>query len=66
MDFIKAIEENLGRLAEKNYLPMQNGDVQSTYANVDGLIKDIDYKPFTNVKEGILNFITWCRKYYKI
>lgn len=66
MDFIKAIEENLGRLAEKNYLPMQNGDVQSTYANVDGLIEDIDYKPFTNVKEGILNFITWYRNYYKI
>ncbi len=66
MDFIKAIEEKLGKVAEKNYLPMQNGDVPATYANVDSLIEDLNYKPSTNVNEGISSFVTWYRNYYKI
>jgi len=59
MDFIEAIETALGIKAKINLLPMQPGDVPSTWADVNDLIQDIDYKPFTPVKVGIKNFIEW-------
>ena len=66
MDYIGAIEHELGRTAEKEFLPMQPGDVPDTYADVDQLIQDVNYKPETTVQEGIKRFITWSRNYYKL
>ncbi|WP_152268879.1 NAD-dependent epimerase [Agriterribacter humi] len=65
MDFIEAIEEALGKKAEKQLLPMQPGDVASTCADVEDLVRDLHYKPDTKVGEGIKNFIEWYRAYYK-
>lgn len=66
MDFIFAIENELGKKAKKNLMPMQAGDVAATCADVQDLVKDFDYKPNTLVKEGIKNFINWYKLYYKI
>ena len=66
MDFIEAIEENLGKKAKKNLLPMQPGDVPSTYADTSHLQKDVGYKPNTSIKEGIKNFIEWYRDFYAV
>ncbi len=65
MEFIDAIESSLGMEAQKNMMPMQPGDVTQTWANVDNLIKDYDYRPNTPVKEGIQNFVNWYKSYYK-
>lgn len=65
MDFIAAIETALGQEAKKNFLPMQAGDVPSTCADVNDLIKDLQYKPSTPVKKGIQAFIEWYRSYYR-
>ena len=66
MDFIEAIEETLGKKAKKNMLPMQPGDVPSTWADTTDLEKDLGYKPYTPVKEGIAKFIEWYRGFYNI
>lgn len=66
MDFIKAIEEKLGKEAQKNMLPIQPGDVEATYANVEDLVSNLDYKPETGIQEGIDNFVDWYRNYFKI
>ena len=58
-DFIGAIEKALGRTAERELLPMQPGDVAATYANIDDLIADVDYRPQTPVQVGIDNFVAW-------
>ena len=65
MDFIKAIENALGKKIKKNFMPLQAGDVPATYANVDNLIKDFDYKPNTPIQKGIDNFVKWFKKFYK-
>jgi len=65
MDFIEAIENELGTKASKNFLPMQPGDVPSTWADVTDLMEHLDYKPDTPVKTGIKNFIAWYKEYYK-
>ena len=64
MDYIGAIEYHLGKKARKNYLPLQDGDVPETYADVEDLERDFDYKPNTSVKDGIGRFIDWYRGYY--
>ena len=65
LDFIKEIEINLGKEAIKDMLPIQPGDVERTWADVDQLIKDYDYSPNTSIKEGVKSFIDWYKKYYK-
>jgi len=62
-DFITTIEEALGREAIKELHPMQQGDVPRTFANVDELIKDYEYKPNTTIKNGLREFIDWYRMY---
>lgn len=62
--FIEILETNLGKKAKKNMLPMQQGDVPITYANVDDLIKDVGFKPSTPLSKGIKNFVEWFREYY--
>ncbi|MFP4109022.1 MAG: NAD-dependent epimerase [Desulfonatronovibrio sp.] len=64
MDFITTLEKTLGRKAEKNLLPLQPGDVPSTYADVEDLVEDLGYKPETTVQEGISRFIEWYRKFF--
>ncbi len=65
MTFIEVIEKALGKKAEKNFLPMQPGEVPSTYADVDDLTRDVGFKPATPVEEGIHRFVQWYREYYK-
>ncbi len=65
MDFIAAIEEHLGKKAQKNFLPMQEGDVQATYACTKDL-EALGYKPTTSVQIGVKNFISWYRTYYNV
>ena len=64
MGFIKAIENSLGKKIKKNFMPLQAGDVPATYANVDNLIKDFDYKPNTTIQKGIDNFVKWFKEFY--
>lgn len=64
--FIKVIEDCLGKKAVKNMMPMQDGDVTATYANVDDLIADTGFKPVTTVEDGIARFVDWYKNYYKI
>ena len=66
MDFIEAIEKKLGKKAKKNMLPLQPGDVPSTYADVSDLVEDLDYKPSTSIQEGINNFIDWYLDFFKV
>ena len=66
MDFITALEEKIGKTAEKNMLPIQAGDVPSTYADVSDLIRDLDYKPETSIQEGIDKFVDWYREFFGV
>ncbi len=66
MRYIEVLENCLGKKAEKNLLPLQPGDVPATYADVDALIEDVNYKPSTPVEVGIENFVKWYRDYYKV
>ena len=65
LDFIKEIEINLNTTADKNMMPIQPGDVERTWADVDQLIKDYDYRPNTSIKEGVKSFVAWYKEYYK-
>ncbi|QYN49771.1 NAD-dependent epimerase [Apibacter sp. ESL0432] len=66
MSFVKTIEEELGKKAIINLLPIQPGDVPATYADVTDLIENFNYKPQVSVNEGIKNFIEWYRNFYSI
>lgn len=66
MTFIELIEKYTGRKAEKNFLPLQPGDVPATYADVDDLVRDVDYSPGTPVEAGIERFVQWYKDYYKV
>ena len=64
--YIEVLEDCLGRKAEKNFLPMQPGDVPATFANVDDLVEDFNYKPATTLEFGIGKFVDWYRGYFAI
>ena len=64
--YIELLEENLGRKAVQNLLPLQAGDVPDTYADVTALQRDHDYRPATPVATGIERFVSWYRDYYKV
>lgn len=64
--FIEVIEQALGQTAPKNFLPMQPGEVLSTYADIDDLVQDFGFKPGTSLEEGITRFVQWYRAYYQI
>jgi UDP-glucuronate 4-epimerase len=66
MAFIETIEKKLGKKAQKEMLPMQPGDVQSTYADVSDLIEDMGYRPDTPLDEGVEKFVAWYREFYQI
>jgi UDP-glucuronate 4-epimerase len=66
LKFIETIEEKLGKKAIKNFMPIQDGDVPETYADVEDLMREVDFKPSTPIEVGIGKFIEWYRDYYKI
>lgn len=66
MHFIECIEKALGRKAEKNFLPLQPGDVPATFADIDSMTKATGFRAETPIKDGINKFISWYRDFYKI
>jgi len=64
MKYIGLLEEYLGRVAEKNMLPLQPGDVPDTWADVEDLVHDVGYRPSTPVEEGVKKFVDWYLEYY--
>lgn len=65
MDFVQAIEDELGKKAKINLMPIQMGDVPETYADVSDLQEEVGYKPETTIKTGIKNFVDWYKSYYQ-
>lgn len=63
--YIEVLEDCLGKKAEKNLLPLQPGDVPDTYADVDALVEDVDYRPTTPIEVGVKRFVDWYRNYYQ-
>jgi UDP-glucuronate 4-epimerase len=66
MKFIQVIEEATGKKAKLNLLPLQPGDVAATWADVDDLARDLNFRPRTSIEAGIRRFVEWYRAYYKI
>ena len=64
--FIEVLEEKLGKKAIKNFLPLQDGDVKETYADIGDLEREIGFRPSTPIEEGIGNFVKWYKEYYRI
>lgn len=64
LDFVEAIEECLGKKALRNYLPMQQGDVPATWADASLLQQLTGYKPQTDFKQGVRQFVQWYREFY--
>ena len=66
LDYVEAIEAALGKKAERRFLPLQAGDVPSTWADVSALQTAIGYRPATPVREGVARFVAWYRDYYGV
>ncbi len=66
LHYIQLLEQYLGKKAEMHLLPLQPGDVPDTYANVDDLVADIEYKPKVTVEEGVRQFVDWYKNYYAV
>ncbi len=64
MRFIEVLEDCLDKKANKNFMPIQPGDVPATYADVDDLVNDVGFKPTTTIEDGISNFVEWYKAYY--
>lgn len=64
MEFIQALEQALCMDAKKNYLPMQDGDVETTYADIDTLTEAVCFRPAVSLKDGITKFARWYKTYY--
>ena len=65
LDFIDAIEKALGKSARKNFMHIQPGDVPATWADVQDLIQDFNYRPATPIEQGVKNFVEWYRWFYQ-
>lgn len=63
MDFVASIEKATGREAKKTFLPMQPGDVEKTFADIDDLVRDVGFRPSTSLDDGISRFVAWYRSY---
>ncbi len=66
MSFIEAIEESVGRVAKKNFMPLQDGDVPATFADVSELTEWTGFRPATPIREGVGRFVNWYRDYFKV
>ena len=65
MHYLEVLEDCLGKKAEMNMLPLQPGDVQATYADIDDLVRDVGYRPQTTIEEGLARFVDWYLDFYK-
>ena len=63
-DFLDILQEEIGKKASIDYLPLQPGDVVATYANIDDIQADVGYKPTTDVRTGLKHFIKWYKEFY--
>ena len=66
MSYISALEKSLSIKANMRLLPLQDGDVPDTYANIEDFIKDFDYKPQTSIEDGVQNFVKWYKDFYNV
>jgi len=66
MHLIETLEKALGKVAEKNFMPIQPGDVPATWANVDALSEDVGFRPETPIEVGVQKFVDWYKRYYAI
>jgi len=66
LDFVAALEKALGKTAEKNFMPMQPGDVYATYADTQNLYAATGYQPSVGVEEGVARFVEWYRNFYQV
>jgi len=66
MHFIEVLENTLGKKAQMNMLPLQQGDVEATYADIDDLTRDVGFKPDTSIEDGISRFVAWYKEYHHI
>ncbi|MCK0141183.1 NAD-dependent epimerase/dehydratase family protein [Aliiroseovarius sp. F20344] len=66
LDFVEAIEDALGKKAERNYMEMQKGDVPATWADATLLQRLTGYRPATDFRDGVNSFVAWYRDYYKV
>ena len=66
LEVVRLLEEKIGKKAIRELVPMQPGDVPATYADVDDLMRDVDFKPATPIADGIGRFIEWYRSYHHI
>ena len=66
MDFIGLLESAIGKTAQKEFLPMQAGDVKATYADTSALEAWVGFKPYTPLNEGVEKFVNWYRQFYSI
>ena len=66
LKLVEVLEKCLGKEAKKNFLPIQPGDVPTTFAEVDDLVQDVGFKPNTPIEEGIKKFVDWYRKFYSV
>lgn len=66
LTFVETLEKYLGKTAVKNLLPMQAGDVQDTYADMDGMKRDFNYSPKTSLDEGLEKFVQWYKSFYDV
>ena len=64
MHYIEVLENCLGRMAQKSFLPSQLGDVPETFADIDDLVRDVGYRPATTVEVGVKRFVDWFCEYY--
>ena len=66
LEVVRLLEEAIGKKAKRELLPMQPGDVPATYADVDDLMREVDFRPNTPIAEGIGRFIEWYRSYHRL
>lgn len=66
MHLIRTLENCLGHEAQKIYMPLQDGDVPETYADVDDLVKDVGFRPSTTIEDGVARFVSWYQQYYGV
>ena len=64
LHYIECIEKSLGKTTEKEMLPLQPGDVEHTYADVEALMRDTGYQPNTPIEDGVDKFVSWFKEYY--
>jgi UDP-glucuronate 4-epimerase len=63
---VRLLEEAIGKKAKRELLPMQPGDVPATYADIDDLMRDVDFRPATSIADGIARFVAWYRAYHRL